>query len=121
MKLHPQVRIVDAGFRYRVLYLVELHDGEVWETPNTSAMTRERAEQYARWFSDVLERAATPTPEAMPLDDWSERDGPALWWRFPIEEPPYAGTPLDDDFPRHVTHWTRIVLPNTPRQGVRNG
>ena len=119
--LHPQVRIVDAGDRTRTLYIVEAYDGDVWEQIDPMPMARDWAEKRARWLSDVLEHAATPTPEAMPLDDWSERDGPALWWRFPIEEPPYAGTPLDDDFPRHVTHWTRIVLPNTPRQGVRNG
>jgi hypothetical protein len=39
----------------------------------------------------------------------------ALWWRFPIAEPPYSGTPLDDDFPDYVTHWTMSVVPSDPR------
>lgn len=43
--------------------------------------------------------------------EWSEDVGPALWWRLPVTEPPYAGTPLDDDFPSYVTHWTRIPEP----------
>jgi len=33
-----------------------------------------------------------------------------LWWRFPINEPPYVGTPGDDGFPDYVTHWTRIPI-----------
>ena len=42
---------------------------------------------------------------------WHEDDGAVLWWKFPITEPPYAGTPLDDDFPDYVTHYTTIPLP----------
>lgn len=26
---------------------------------------------------------------------WSEDDGNVLWWRLPVSEPPYVGTPLD--------------------------
>jgi len=29
---------------------------------------------------------------------WSEDDGDVLWWRFPITEAPYVGTPLDLGF-----------------------
>ena len=54
------------------------------------------------------------TPEAMPRDEWAEDDGPALWWFFPVCEPPYSGSPLDDDFPAYVTHWTRIIIPKEP-------
>lgn len=51
---------------------------------------------------------------ARPLDEWCEQDGPALWWKFPIVEPPYSGSPLCDNFPDYVTHWTRIPLPLDP-------
>lgn len=51
------------------------------------------------------------TPVARPIDQWNESHGPALWWWFPIEEPPYAGSPLDDDWPGYHTHWTPIVTP----------
>jgi hypothetical protein len=37
-----------------------------------------------------------------------------MWWKFPITEEPYVGTPLDDDFPDHVTHWTPIPVPDEP-------
>lgn len=67
------------------------------------------------------------------LNEWTEDDGPVLWWRFPITEPPYCGTPLDSGRPLEVhhrsggevkitqtfvggwpgyhTHWTRFDLP----------
>ena len=43
---------------------------------------------------------------ARPLDEWHEDYGPVLWWRFPVEEPPFIGTPLDSDWPGYHTHWT---------------
>ena len=49
--------------------------------------------------------------EPKPIDEWHEDDGPCLWWKFPIEEPPYSGSPLDVDFPDYVTHFTRIIIP----------
>lgn len=67
------------------------------------------------------------------LDEWSEEDGPVLWWKFPIEEPPYCGTPNDcghtvemhhyhrgdvkvtrtqvGGWPGYHTHWTTFELP----------
>ena len=70
---------------------------------------------------DLLEFAITPRP----LAEWFEDDGVVLWWRFPIEEPPYVGTPLDDDWPvmatatggttNYATHWTRLLIPEEPR------
>src|SRR5690625_4173312 len=36
--------------------------------------------------------------EPIPAEDWHEDDGFVLWWRLPIEEPPYVGNPLCDDF-----------------------
>lgn len=52
---------------------------------------------------------------ARPLDDWAEEDGAVLWWSFPLREPPYVGSPLDDDFPDYVTHWTPISVPEEPK------
>ena len=60
--------------------------------------------------------------QAQPLDQWHEADGDVLWWRFPIEEPPYVGSPLDTRWPGYHTHWTRIVLPADPdRQSGTGG
>ena len=30
-----------------------------------------------------------------PLEEWHEGIGDVLWWRFPVSEPPYVGSPLD--------------------------
>lgn len=71
---------------------------------------------------------------ARPLAEWHEDDGPALWWRFPIMEPLYVGTPLDcptrveiaidgwvtdtrkfGGWPGYHTHWTPLPpLPDEP-------
>lgn len=76
--------------------------------------------------------------EARPLSEWHEDIGDVLWWRFPVTEPPYVGTPLDvgrtvalqiigadepflrthfgvGGWPGYHTHWTPILLPNEPR------
>lgn len=43
---------------------------------------------------------------------WDEYLGDCLWWNFPVEEPPYCGTPLDDDFPKYKTHFTELHIPD---------
>lgn len=43
---------------------------------------------------------------------WDEDLGDCLWWDFPVEEPPYCGTPLDDDFPKYKTHFTELHIPD---------
>lgn len=30
-----------------------------------------------------------------PLSEWHADMGDVLWWKFPIDGPPYVGTPLD--------------------------
>lgn len=45
-------------------------------------------------------------------EKWHEDIGPVLWWDFPVEEPPYCGTPLDDDFPKYKTHFTELRIPD---------
>jgi hypothetical protein len=46
-----------------------------------------------------------------PKDEWHEDDGPVLWWRLPIVEPPRVAHMLDYDFAdidEHVTHWSPL-------------
>lgn len=50
--------------------------------------------------------------EAHLAEHWNEDIGNVLWWNFPVEEPPYCGTPLDERFPEHKTHFTTIDMPN---------
>jgi hypothetical protein len=53
---------------------------------------------------------------ARPLDEWHEDLGPVLWWKFPIEEAPYAGDPLCSDWPGYHTHWTPLCIPENPTE-----
>ncbi len=57
---------------------------------------------------------------ARPLAEWHDDCGPALWWKFPVEEPPYAGTPGDSGWPGYHTHWTPILLPPLPWPGQQS-
>lgn len=50
---------------------------------------------------------------------WNEDVGDVLWWNFPVEEPPYCGTPLDEHFPKYKTHFTTIDMPNEIEQPKR--
>lgn len=50
-----------------------------------------------------------------PESEWHEDIGDVLWWRFPIVEAPYVGSPLDTDWPGYHTHWTRFSLPSPPK------
>lgn len=49
--------------------------------------------------------------EPRPIEEWDEEEGFCLWWFFPIQEPPYCGSPLCNDFPEYVTHFTKLILP----------
>ena len=70
---------------------------------------------------------------ARPVEEWHEDIGDVLWWKFPVEESPYVGSPLDvghtveitvrahgvdkvmrvniGGWPGYHTHWTPIVIP----------
>lgn len=57
---------------------------------------------------------ARSSSKARPLDEWTEERGCVLWWRFPVDEPPYVGSPLDEDWPGYHTHWTEVQTPPDP-------
>lgn len=75
---------------------------------------------------DKIEIDRMPTIEARPvvrvaarpLEEWGEDDGDVLWWKFPIEEPPYVGSPLDCNWSGYHTHWTPIEVPEPPNCGA---
>ncbi|MGK7653194.1 hypothetical protein ACSQ76_12485 [Roseovarius sp. B08] len=46
------------------------------------------------------------TPGARPLEDWHEDLGFVVWWKFPVDEPAWIGTPNDSDWPGYHTHFT---------------
>lgn len=43
-----------------------------------------------------------------PIEDWDYDDCDVLWWKLPIEEPPYIGRPDEHGFPSGYTHWSRL-------------
>lgn len=53
-----------------------------------------------------------PAPQAQPLAAWHEDMGDVLWWRFPVDEAPWVGSPLDCAWPGYHTHFT--PLPAVP-------
>lgn len=64
---------------------------------------------------DILQRLAPPAvPVARPEDEYHEDMGAVLWWRFPIDEPPYCGSPLDSEWPGYHTHFTPLGPMPTP-------
>jgi len=53
---------------------------------------------------------------ARPIEEWHEDMGEQLWWRFPIDEAPYVGSPTYNDWPSYHTHFTPIPMPDAPGQ-----
>lgn len=43
---------------------------------------------------------------------WHEDIGDVLWWKFPVQEAPWVGTPNDDCWTDTYTHFT--LLPEIP-------
>lgn len=66
---------------------------------------------YQRHVEHLVTTTLNSGEMARPFDQWTEADGPVLWWTSPITEPPYVGTPLDTDWPYYHTHWTPLVVP----------
>lgn len=73
-------------------------------------------------YPDTPAQPPAPTPEitARSIDDWHEDYGDVLWWTFPIQEPPYCGSPLDSNWPDYHTHWTPLVIPAAPAPKEEN-
>jgi len=73
--------------------------------PNCEAQTKFIAaklrELHQQWQDEVR--------KLNPREEWHEDFGSVLWWRVPIVEPPYCGSPLEDDFPEdYYTHWSKL-------------
>ena len=63
-----------------------------------------------------LDRAWAEVAVARPISEYHEDFGEVLWWRFPVDEPPYVGRPDDSGWPDppYHTHWTQILVPQDP-------
>lgn len=64
----------------------------------------------------IARQNAKPYITPNPIETWHEDIGPCLWWKFPVEEEPYVGSPLDLDFPSYVTHYTPIFIPTISKK-----
>jgi hypothetical protein len=51
---------------------------------------------------------------ARPISEYHEDMGDVLWWKFPIEEPPYVGSPNDIGFTVQVNMTANIVTVADP-------
>lgn len=67
------------------------------------------------WMAEKDTSPVRESVEAIPADQWHEDDGAVLWWRLPVDEAPYCGTPLDGAMwtEDYYTHFTRLVIPTT--------
>ena len=63
----------------------------------------------------LINNGVTVQDVARPIEEWNEDFGDVLWWKFPIEEPPYVGSPLDEKWNGYHTHWTFIPIPQPPK------
>jgi hypothetical protein len=70
--------------------------------------------QISRGYAYEMMRRAVANELLREREDWNEDDGAALWWKFPVVEEPYCGCPLSSDWPGYHTHWTPILVPDSP-------
>ena len=124
--LHP----IDAYKGLKAKYLVFKADtGEMVDNcfilrPDKDAVAVEALRAYAKvtdnetLAKDIYNwvgNGVTVQECTRPLEEWHEDYGDVLWWKFPIEEPPYVGSPLDMAWPGYHTHWTLIPMPQPPK------
>lgn len=54
---------------------------------------------------------------ARPLKEWHEDYGDVVWWKFPVQEAGFIGSPLDSAWPGYHTHWTpHPPIPAKPKR-----
>lgn len=103
-----------------LLYLLELARGAsllrvVWGC----AVMLDPANKCVDPDADTIEhhpniKALLLAKVARPASEYHEDMGDVLWWKFPVEEPPYCGSPLDVNWPGYHTHFTPLVVPDVP-------
>lgn len=94
--------------------------GEDVDLDDFAMLVQDAIQAYKKMVIDTIKNHPTAyDPDKvvpLPLEDWSEDYGDCLWWRFPIEEPPYCGNPLDSEwqgknYGDYYTHFTRLIIP----------
>jgi hypothetical protein len=87
---------------------------EVMERHNDRADIVETGKEKIETLLAAEEVVKKQIPQ--PIEEWGEDDHDCLWWKFPIEEPPYCGNPLDSEwegnkYGDYYTHFTRLTVP----------
>ncbi len=70
--------------------MLETHAPEIF--PKTNAAGQK---DLARVMMESAAEAIREALKLRPLSEWHEDMGPKLWWKFPLSEAPYVGSPLD--------------------------
>ena len=95
---------------------LEMFAYPTWKPEDADAPTTDFKDGYnaaSKANIKIINQLDEPTKVIAQLaKKWHEDIGPVLWWDFPVEEPPYCGTPLDDDFPKYKTHFTELHIPD---------
>lgn len=101
-----------------VLLVIGLADADLAKSfnPETSEDPDTAAEELSSILEKVEKKFSVQPIESVKAEpmELAEEHTPYLWWSFPVEEPPYCGSMMDDDFPDYVTHWTPIPVPEDP-------
>lgn len=121
-----EARVIAADPAYALLKELEAKEAEI---------ARLSKQGVADEVSAVLE-AYCRLVEPRPLSEYHEEMGDVLWWKFPLSEAPYCGSPLDlgysvefeirtnyntetvsksfGGWPGYHTHWTPLPKVKTP-------
>ncbi|CDW60174.1 hypothetical protein TTRE_0000853401 [Trichuris trichiura] len=102
---------------------LEMFAHPTWKPEDADAPTPDFKDGYnaaSKANIKIINQLDEPTKVIAHLaEKWHEDIGPVLWWDFPVEEPPYCGTPLDDDFPKYKTHFTELHIPDEVEEEPR--
>jgi hypothetical protein len=90
---------------------------EITEQNEVIGVCRDNVEKLPNgWRWEPLYTAFATPLIALPVSEWHEDTGNVIWWRVPVEEPPWVGTPLDSDWTDdYYTHFTPLVIPANAR------
>lgn len=96
--------------------LAEIRDRDAHCERHRGGWDWHQSELDRRELLRLLDEAlAAQKPKLFLLCKWGEDCGDVMWWKFPIEEAPYVGSPLCQNWPGYHTHWTALVLPEPPK------
>ena len=104
----------------------ELIEAGIFENPATEWMTyqgnpwrwfiRTDDARAHKLFDLVMQRIGKPAPNqiiARPESEWHEDMGDVMWWKFPIEEPPYVGRMTDIGYTVEINTHQGVVARGT--------